>query len=65
MKFTFEARCEDGSPRKFAGMWKPPFSEIDFPEYLRKTMRPSYQVDDPMKVWISGAFDKPLYEDDE
>ncbi|HEY4496545.1 MAG TPA: hypothetical protein VI432_00125 [Candidatus Paceibacterota bacterium] len=65
MKYTFEAYKEDGSPRKSAGMFRPPYEEVF------KTIKDSgqlyrymqgYEINIP---YSSGQFDKPLYEDED
>ena len=68
MKYTFEAYKEDGSPRKFAGTFRPPYEEVF--EMLKNNgnlmfYTTSQYMIDFTKQWNGGQFDKPLYEDED
>jgi len=58
-QLSFDATNADGTPRKFAGMWRPPFEE-----WLPKA-RPFagwYHVPEARDAWLRGEGDRPLYE---
>ena len=62
MKYTFEPYREDGSPRKWVGTFRPPYSEvleeIKNSGQIYRYMN-GYEINIP---YDKGTFDKPLYE---
>lgn len=58
MNYTFEPLKDDGSPRKYVGLWKPPLEECLESWHL------SYHIPQVRNAWVAGSFDKALYEDD-
>lgn len=58
MRYTFEAHRPDGSPRRYVGLWRPPFDMVP-PEYV-----PTYLAQQ-RDEWMRGAYDRPLYEEDD
>lgn len=60
---SFDAYEPDGSPRVFAGVFRPPFDEISEDEWHRfAEIGPMYAVDHRQRAWSQGKLDRPLYE---
>ncbi len=66
MKYTFEAYKEDGSPRKFAGMFRPPNFMTNLGGYVAcscgQILQTIHQTNEHYQM---GHFDAALYEDEE
>ncbi len=56
MNYTFEAYRPDGTPRRYVGLWRPPFDQAPVPAYV-----PTY-LTQPFELWMRGEYDRPLYE---
>lgn len=60
---SFESTTEDGSPREFAGMWRPP-SVPQANGYVLCTCGDMLQTRQMMRDhWQWGHFDRPLFRD--
>ena len=66
IRFTFEAKFPDGSPRRFAGTHRPTFDSIRL-NSRTPDGTPVLYFQSHAEVWREGRFDVPLYhlEEDE
>jgi hypothetical protein len=64
-KYTFEPYYEDGGPRRFAGTFRPPITEVDAATFCMRCGLTYVYVGQKGKCWENGHFDTPLYEADE
>lgn len=58
-RYTFEATFPDGSPRRYVGLYRPPFDE-----WFARPGNPSplwYHVSAARDRWMTGEADRPLY----
>jgi len=65
MKFDFESKNEDGSPRVFVGMHRPTLYEAGLRASSNPAVAPfraSIYPDRLREFWLSGGFDVPLYQ---
>lgn len=58
--FTFEPRFPDGSPRRLAGTWRPPWLDVIALPRTSTNYPVAYNADRP-EMWMKGEFDHPLY----
>ena len=60
---TFEPYDEEGHPRVFAGLFRPPFESLTHEEWEALLPPGSYAIpqDLPRRRWLAGALDRPLY----
>jgi hypothetical protein len=65
--FTFEAVFPDGSPRRWAGTWRPPHEDAERlydetpHEQLITSMKHGDYASFADKNWHHGTFDRPIY----
>lgn len=59
-KLSFDAVESDGSPRKFAGMWRPPAPPHGGTVVLGERGA-YYTIEQVREAWQRGEFDRPLY----
>ena len=65
MRYTFEAVTEDGSPRRYAGMWRPPWPDVFYERHGPDGKKISMSSAVTRSGWERGEFDRPIYEEPE
>lgn len=64
MTLSFEPYEDDGTPRLFVGMWRPPFETLTHDELV--SLLPVgalvVRMGEPRDRWLAGGLDRPLYE---
>ena len=60
-RFTFDATFSDGSPRRLAGTWRPPWSDIRNADVRTSTGEHVFYNDNRGEMWREGQFDHPIY----
>ncbi len=62
---SFEPYEPDGSPRRFVGLFRPPFESLSHSD--REALRPAFAYSLPMNYerdrWLAGDLDRPLYRE--
>lgn len=71
-RYTFEATFEDGSPRRYVGMYRPPCPTLNGGEaalvaILQTGLAINIRPEELHARWLDGVLDRPLYavEEDE